>query len=279
MKPCCTSKAARRRPLIEFLRAKNLLLILDNCEHLIAACAELAGELLQTCPGLKVLPSRESLGIAGEFVSPVPSLALPAAHPQAVASLAQVEAVRLFVERAAAAQSGFRLDALNAPAVVQVCARLDGLPLAIELAAARVQILTVQQIAQRLDDRFRLLTGGSRTSVPRHQTLSALIGWSYELLSEPERRLLQRLSVFAGGWTLEAAEAICADEGAPPEASRAHPSEILQLLGQLAGKSLILAEPGPGSTMRYRLLETIRQYARERLVEGRAGRANPEPPL
>ena len=270
--------------LAEYLRSKSLLLILDNCEHLIAACAQLAEGLLQACPGLKILAtSREALGIAGELASPVPPLALPDVHHlPAAEALAQCEAVRLFVERAASMRPDIQVDGENALAIAQVCARLDGLPLPIELAAARVQILTVQQIADRLaeHDQFRLLTGGSRTALPRHHTLLALVGWSYELLTEAERRLLRGLSVFSGSWTLEAAEAICADaetrrasqeDEALTEAGQIHPSELLHLLAQLVNKSLIIAERGPDQVMRYRMLETIRQYASERLLESGDG--------
>src|SRR5579859_796700 len=202
------------RPMLEaladYLRAKQLLLILDNCEHLVAACAGLAEQLLRQCPRLKILASsREALGIAGETTYPVPSLSLPAAAGGSGAeALSQSEAASLFVDRAQAALPTFALTDDNAAAVATVCRRLDGIPLAIELAAARVRLLRVDEIAARLDDRFRLLTGGSRTALPRQQTLRALIDWSYDLLTEPERALLRRLAVFAGGWTLEAAEAV-----------------------------------------------------------------------
>ncbi|MBI1877002.1 MAG: AAA family ATPase, partial [Chloroflexi bacterium] len=197
--------------LIDHLRAKTALLILDNCEHLAEACAQLTEMLLHQCPNLRVLvSSREALGVPGERVYRVPSLSFPLPHPPVsdLQSLVQYEATRLFIERAATALPGFSVTKDNASAIAQICYRLDGIPLAIELAAARIQMLRVEQIAMRLDDRFRLLTGGSRTALPRHQTLRALIDWSYDLLSEPERALLRRLSVFAGGWTLEAAEAI-----------------------------------------------------------------------
>jgi class 3 adenylate cyclase len=203
--------------LVDYLRPKKLLLLLDNCEHLLTACAQLADTLLRACPDLRILASsREGLNIAGETTYRIPSLSLPPVGagqsvPSTPESLSQYEAVRLFIERAQSAQPSFTVTNQNAPAVAQLCYRLDGIPLAIELAAARVRALPVEQIAARLDDRFRLLTGGSRTALPRQQTLRALIDWSYDLLSPEEQTLLRRLSVFAGGWTLEAAEAVCAD--------------------------------------------------------------------
>jgi predicted ATPase/class 3 adenylate cyclase len=259
--------------LADFLRAKQLLLILDNCEHLIAACADLADRLLRQCPRLKIVAtSREALGIAGETTYPVPSLSLPEAHSPSGAALAagdvaRSEAVRLFVDRAQAAVPGFALSDENAPAVAQICRRLDGIPLAIELAAARVRLLRVDQIAARLDDRFRLLTGGSRTALPRQQTLRALIDWSYALLSEPERAFLQQLSVFAGGWMLEAAESVCNGD----DFARQNRGDTFDLLTQLANKSLIVVEREAGDETRYRLLETVRQYAREKLLDAQRG--------
>jgi predicted ATPase/class 3 adenylate cyclase len=255
----------RARPLaqtlVDHLRSKSLLLVLDNCEHLLAACAELVEALLRSCSSLCILASsRESLGIAGETSYQVPSLSLPDLKqlPPAEA-LIQFEAARLFADRATAALPAFRLTEQNATAVARVCSQLDGIPLAIELAAARVKVLPVAKIAERLDDRFRLLTGGSRTALPRQQTLRALIDWSYDLLSENERALLRRLSVFAGGWTLEAAETVCAGEGIEP-------GEVLELLTALVEKSLVLYEPQRADA-RYRLLETVRQYSRDRLLE------------
>lgn len=199
--------------LTDWLKSRTLLLLLDNCEHLLTACAQLADTLLKACPNLHILASsREGLGIAGETTYRIPSLSLPDAKEAATPeSLSQYESVRLFIERAVAASPSFQVTNQNAPAVAQLCVRLDGIPLAIELAAARIRALSVDQIAQRLNDRFRLLTGGSRTALPRQQTLRALIDWSYDLLSDEEKTLLRRLSVFAGGWTLEAAEAVCAD--------------------------------------------------------------------
>jgi predicted ATPase/DNA-binding SARP family transcriptional activator len=247
--------------LIEHLRTRALLLILDNCEHLLSACGELVDAVLRACPGVRILAtSRERLGLTGERVYLVPSLSVP--DPSQLPELARLqkfEAVQLFADRATLSQPAFAVTEANAPAVVQLCRHLDGIPLAIELAAARVKALPVDRIAERLDDRFRLLTGGSRTALPRQQTLRALIDWSYDLLSESERRLLCRLSVFAGGWTLEAAEGVCAGDGIEEW-------EVLDLLTQLVEKSLVLYEEQAGEA-RYRLLETVRQYARDRLQE------------
>jgi predicted ATPase/DNA-binding SARP family transcriptional activator len=272
--------------LIASLKPRELLLVLDNCEHLVTACAELATTLLSACSGLQILAtSREVLGVTGELPYRVPSLSLPAAdEAHSPEGLTRSEAVRLFLERAMTAPAGFALTAENAPWVAQICRQLDGLPLAIELAAARVQALPVSEIAARLEDRFRLLKG-SRTALPRHQTLRALIDWSYELLSEPERALLRRLSVFAGGWTLEAAVAVCSGvqvfrgSGVQEDPSlsgperpnartpeRLNPEDVLDLLTSLVMKSLVVYEERPGPA-RYRLLETIRQYGRERLRE------------
>jgi predicted ATPase/transcriptional regulator with XRE-family HTH domain len=258
--------------LINYVRERQLLLLLDNCEHLIEACAQLVSTLLQSCPGLRILAtSREPLSIAGETNFRVPALTAP--DPHTLPPLDQVllfPAVQMFVERARAAQPAFRVNESNATLLAQVCARLDGIPLAIELAAARVRMLTLAQIAARLDDRFQLLTGGSRTALPRHQTLQALIGWSYELLPEEERMLLRRLAIFTGGWTLEAAEQIVQVEGQEVSAdsndSATNPqSSVLNLLGHLVDKSLVEVEPGE-EMVRYRMLETIRQYALEKLI-------------
>ena len=252
--------------LLNWLAGKRLLLLLDNCEHLIQPSAELVEALLRASPTLWVLAtSREALAIAGETAWLVPSLALtdtasleaPGADVKTLA--AQSEAVRLFIDRAVASQPWFTLTDRNAAAVAQICRRLDGIPLAIELAAARVKALSAEQISARLDDRFRFLTGGSRTAVPRQQTLQALIDWSYSLLTDPERLLLRRLSVFLGGWTLPAAEVVCAGDGLES-------SEVLDLLSQLLNKSLVAAETLEGES-RYRLLETIRQYARGKLFD------------
>lgn len=245
------------------LRDKDLLLVLDNCEHLIMACAALAEQLLRTCPKLRLLTtSREPLGSGGEMVWPVPSLSLPDLHqPLTVENLTRTEASQLFIERTQAVQPGFRLTATTAEAIVQVCQQLDGLPLAIELAAARVKLLTVPQIAARLADCFRLLTGGSRTALPRHQTLQAAIDWSYDLLTEPEQGLLRRLAVFIGGFTLGAAEAVASD-AAGAEATLS--GDVLELLSHLVDKSLIIVTQDEEA--RYRMLGIIRQYAWERLL-------------
>jgi predicted ATPase/class 3 adenylate cyclase len=258
--------------LVEYLRHKRLLLVLDNCEHLIEACARQADELLRAAPDLTILAtSREMLGVAGETAYRVPSLTLPEAGGAALDALHRSEAVQLFVTRAAAAQSGFALTAENANAIVDICRRLDGIPLAIELAAARTRALGVADIAARLDDRFRLLTGGSRAALPRQQTLRALVDWSWDLLSGPERMLLRRLSVFAAGWTLEDAEAVCADPDKGPGDADALDAldalDVLDLLAALVSKSLATAETDRDGKTRYRLLETIRQYSRDRLFE------------
>lgn len=243
----------------DYLRGKTLLLVLDNCEHLIEACARLADDLLHVCPRLKVIASsREALGLAGETAYRVPSLTIPDGSHATPAALMQCEAVRLFVERAQAAQPRFTVTASNSPAVAAICRRLDGIPLALELAAARIKVLAAEQIAARLDDRFRLLVGGSRTALPRQQTLAAMIDWSYDLLPEEERRLFRQLSVFAGGWTLEAGEAMVGD------------CDVLDGLTQLANKSLVIVDED-GAEARYRYLETIRQYARDKLFEAGEG--------
>jgi predicted ATPase/DNA-binding XRE family transcriptional regulator len=271
------------RPLLTtlttYLRGRQPLLILDNCEHLIDACAQLATTLLQACPRLRLLASsREPLGVAGEAFFRVPALAAPDPHQlPPLDQLMRYPAVQLFVERARTVQPVFSVTDANAAPLAEVCARLDGIPLAIELAAARVRMLPLAQIAARLDDRFRLLTGGARTALPRQQTLQALIDWSYELLPEEERALLRRLAVFVGGWTLEAAEAVCDVSSEHEQLSKAEvdhvvlntpsPSEqpILDLLGHLVDKSLVEVEPGE-EIARYRMLETIRQYALEKLA-------------
>ena len=247
--------------LSEYLQPRHLLLVLDNCEHLVGACAELAQALLRACPHLQILAtSREPLRIGGETTWRVPSLSLPdLLRLPLVESLAEYEAVRLFTDRAEVVLPGFLVTDQNALAVAQVCHRLDGIPLAIELAATRVKVLPVHQIAARLDDRFRLLTGGSRTALPRQQTLRAVMDWSYILLSEKERTLLRRLSVFAGGWTLDAAEAVCSG-------NRIETVEVLDLLAQLVDRSLVAVDREDAEA-RYRLLDTVRQYAREKLQD------------
>ncbi len=244
------------RPVWETLRAtigrKRLLLVLDNCEHLLTPCIHLVDGLLRSCPNLQVIAtSREGLGIAGETIYRVPGLSLPASAKTSSRVVGGYEAVRLFLERAASAVPSFTLTDRNAPLVAQICRRLDGIPLAIELAAARVKALPVEQIAARLDDAFRILTGGSRAALPRQQTLRGAIDWSYNLLPDLEQTLFRRLSVFAGGWSLEAAEAVCSGEGIEE-------FEIIDLLTALVEKSLVVYDEGTG---RYRLLETVRQYA------------------
>ena len=241
--------------LINYLHEKKILLVVDNCEHLIDACAQLCDELLHTCPNLRIIASsREALGIDGENAYRVPSLSLP--DPKSgLHVIEEAEAVKLFKERATTILPEFELTEANAPAIAQICQRLNGIALAIELAASRVKMLKVEQIATRLDDAFRLLTGGSRTALPRQQTLRALIDWSYNLLPDEERTILRRLSVFMGGWTLEAAEAICGN------------ADALDLLTHLVDKSLVSVDLEHGDEPHYYLLETVRQYAREKLVE------------
>ena len=266
--------------LSDYLRAKGLLLILDNCEHLIESCATLSEKLLHSSPNLKVLAtSREGLGISGELTYRVPSMSLPdPAHLPPPEDINQYEAPRLFIERAIFSQPTFVATDNNIPVVTQICRRLDGIPLAIELAAARVKSLSVEEITNRLDDRFRLLTGGSRTALPRQQTLRAMIDWSYNLLSEPEKALLNRLSVFSGGWILQAAEEVCADENVAELDSGINADEILDLLSSLVDKSLVITEEASskdeissseegGGRTRYRLLEMVRQYGRDKLLE------------
>ncbi|MFE5095104.1 BTAD domain-containing putative transcriptional regulator [Streptomyces sp. NPDC056638] len=234
--------------LTEHCSRRRMLLLLDNCEHLVGAAAALVDHLLVHCPDVTVLAtSREPLGVPGEFVRPVDPLPDPMA-------------LRLLADRGAAARPGFRIDAdeETAAAAAEICRRLDGLPLAIELAAARLRMLTPRQIADRLDDRFRLLTSGARTVLPRQQTLRAVVDWSWDLLDASERAVLRRLSVFAGGCTLAAAEAVCADG---PQDAR----EVAGLLGSLVDKSLVIAAPADDGEMRYRLLETVGEYAAERL--------------
>jgi predicted ATPase/class 3 adenylate cyclase/DNA-binding CsgD family transcriptional regulator len=261
--------------LVDRLRGLTLLLLLDNCEHLIDPCARLAEALLRGCPRLRILAtSREPLGIAGERIWPVPPMTLPGDEAASAEGLAESEAVRLFAERAQAVLPTFAVTPQNALAVAALCRRLDGMPLAIELGAARVRVLTVEQIVARLDERvpsgrgpgqtagagrFGLLTAGSRTAMPRQQTLRALVDWSYDLLSDREQVVFNRLGVFAGGWTLEAAEAVCADGEVGGE-------EVLDLLARLVDKSLVVGEAGGDGTGRHRLLETLREYARERLA-------------
>ncbi len=257
-----------QQSLLDFLSEKTALLVLDNCEHLIEASARLAGVLLTAAPNLKILASsREVMGIGGEMVWRVPSLTLPdIKHLPDTGQISQYEAVRLFIERARLVQPHFMVADQNAPAIAQICHRLDGIPLAIELAAARMRMLSADEIAARLDDRFRLLTGGSRTALPRQQTLRALIDWSYDLLSEQERTLLRRLAAFSNGCTLQAAEQVCSDEEQASIAS----VEVLDLITRLVEKSLVALDERPNQS-RYRVLETVRQYAREKLLESGEG--------
>jgi predicted ATPase/predicted Ser/Thr protein kinase len=257
-------RRALMETLVDRLRSKRLLLVLDNCEHLLDACATLASALLKTCFNLRILAtSREAIGVAGESVWQVPSLATPdPGATMSLNSLCQFEAVQLFRDRAVAVQSRFALTNATAPAVAQICWRVEGIPLAIELAAARMSALSVAQIAERLRDSFELLSHGKRTVMPHHQTLRATIEWSYALLTDAERSLFQRLSVFAGGFDLKAAENVCAGEGIEHE-------HILDLGTQLVEKSLVLVREQTGTT-RYRLLEPIRQYAQNRLRQSGA---------
>jgi predicted ATPase len=292
-----SSREAILDALASALRYRHLLLVLDNCEHVIAECARIVDRLLRGCADLTILAtSREAMKIDGEVIWRVPSLGLPPAPAEdaatselgdaespifpyqhrtvlvstAVEEVGDAEAVRLFVERARAVRPGFRLSDRNASTVAQICARLDGIPLAIELAAARTGVLSVDQVAERLDRRFGLLTGGSRAALPRHRTLAAMVGWSYDLLSEPERTLFNRLAVFAGGFTLRAVDRICCDPGRGPS-SVLDPSttvlsdDLLELLGALVSKSLVNVTLDEDAPARYGLLETLRAYGRERL--------------
>jgi len=241
--------------LVQVIGARPLLLVLDNCEHLVDACATLADTLLRDCPQLRVLAtSRAVLGVGGETAWLVPPLSLPEPHDSTPETS---ESVQLFVERARAVKTTFALTDENRASVIRICRQLDGLPLALELAAARLRALTAKQIAERLDDRFRLLTTGNRAALPRHQTLRAAIDWSYDLLAPSEQLLLTRLSVFGGGFTLEAAEQVCSGGGLTP-------SDVLDLVAELVEKSLVQMSEAD-DTARYRLLETVRQYGAERL--------------
>jgi predicted ATPase/class 3 adenylate cyclase len=254
--------------LVDHLRGRELLLVLDNCEHLLDAGARLADTLLRGCPNVRILAtSREGLGIAGEVSWRVPSLTVPLGEGAIpLDELNRNECARLFAERTRAVLPAFTLTHQNAPAVAQICRRLDGIPLALELAAARLKGLAAEQLAARLDQRFRLLTGGSRVALPRQQTLAAMVGWSYDLLNEPERALFHRLAVFVGGFTLEAAEDVCPDTGDGGQPSPIQRDDVLDLLLRLVDKSLVVAEPSDEGESRYRLLETLRQYALEKLA-------------
>ncbi|MBS1517056.1 MAG: tetratricopeptide repeat protein [Bacteroidetes bacterium] len=245
--------------LFKNFKNKKLLLIFDNCEHIIDACASIAEKIIQNFPGIKIIAtSREALKCKGENIH----LVLPLSHPDPKISyspeqLIRFEAVRLFTERALLVNSNFRVTYENAPALAQICFQLDGIPLALELAAVRTKVLTVEKIFEKLNDRFRLLTGGARTALPRQQTLKALIDWSHDLLSESEKILLRRLSVFSGGWKLNDSEEICSDENLSS-------GNILDLMQGLIEKSLVLFDE---NKERYKMLETIRQYGNERLLE------------
>jgi predicted ATPase/class 3 adenylate cyclase len=253
--------------LQNYLKEKQLLLLLDNCEHILEDCARMTDILLRACPKLKILASsREALGVDGEITYRVPSLTTPdPRYLPPLEELGHFTAMQLFTERVASVQPAFAITSANARVVAQICRRLDGIPLAIELAAARVGVLSVEQIAGRLDSRFRLLTGGSRTALPRQQTLRASIDWSFSLLDEREQFLFMRLSVFYGGWTLDAANMVCSFEGLDEY-------DVIDGLTKLVNKSLIIVESESGGSNRYRMLETIRQYAREKLLDsGEAG--------
>lgn len=265
--------------LINALSPKQTLLLLDNCEHLLTACASLSEALLRACPQLHILAtSREALRLASETVRPVPSLAVPdlttgpTGHLD-VDTLSEYESIRLFIERAQTAVSGFRLDPTNARHVAQLCHRLDGIPLAIELAAARLRLLSTEQLVDRVKDRFRLLTSSSRSALPRQQTLRALVDWSYDLLTDKEQLLFDRLSVFVGGWTLESAEAVCPNDpaahglNAEVLAPSLESEDVLDLLGHLLDKSMIVDDRFTPGEPRFRMLETLREYGQENLME------------
>ena len=262
----CGAREESGRPMVEVLverlEGRRALLILDGCEHLVDACANLASRLLRSCPTLTILvTSREPLGVQGELTWRTPSLSLPriqdADHPEV---MLQSEAVRLFAERARLNQPEFELNRAISQAVAQICTRLEGMPLAIELAAGLARIMSIEEILERLRDRFRLLTGGSRTAVPRHQTLRQAVDWSYGLLSPAEKALLARLALFAGGFDLAAAEAVASGEPIDAET-------VLPLLSRLVDKSLVAAETADPQRTRYRMLDTIREYAIEKLQQ------------
>ncbi len=246
--------------LLDALAPQDMLIVLDNCEHLIGGCAKTADAIVRRCPQVRlVATSREPLGVGGETIYRVPPLSLPGPGETGLRAAGSSDAVALFIDRARAQGTGLMLDEQTAPLVVSICARLDGLPLAIELAAARLRSLSLSALHDRLDQRFRLLTGGSRTAPARQQTLEATVGWSYSLLSRAEQLLLQRLPVFAETFDLDAAEAVCGG-------SDIKTLDVTDVLGSLVDKSLVVAEPA-GPALRYRLLETIRQFAADRLAE------------
>ena len=260
-----TVEEAAGRPMLDsllaYLKRKRLLLIFDNCEHVIGEASHVAAAMLRDCPGVRILAtSRESLSIAGERVYRVPSLSVPASTDLwSAAHVTHFGAVRLFADRATSADNRFTVTVESAPHVADICRRLDGIPLAIELAAARVKVLSPKRLAQKLNERFDVLTGGDRNALPRHQTMRALIDWSYDLLSDDERAMFRKLSIFTGGFTLESAIAVCTVPGSDEVT-------VVDLLASLVDKSLVQAEVVHGD-MRYRLLESTRQYARERLVD------------
>jgi predicted ATPase len=243
------------------LKSRQVLLLLDNCEHLLDECAHIADALLRVCPLLSVLAtSREALGLTGEVSWRVPSLPLPPVNPPpSPEEMTEFAAARLFIERAHAAYARFSINYRNSAAIAQICHQLDGIPLALELAAARVRGMSVDELAARLDQRFRLLTGGNRAALPRQQTLRATIDWSYQLLTHEERLLFTRLSVFASSWTLDAAEAICGGLGIQSD-------DVVDLVLRLVDKSLVVPEEDGDHPQRYGLLQTLRQYGREQLV-------------
>jgi predicted ATPase/class 3 adenylate cyclase len=252
--------------LLDALVPQRVLIVVDNCEHLIGACAKIADAIVRRCPRVHLLAtSREPLGIGGEIIYRVPSLSLPESDDPDPAAAEASEAIALFVDRAAEQGVAIPVDAHTAPLLVSICRRLDGMPLAIELAAARLRSLSLSELSDRLDQRFRLLTGGSRAALERQQTLRATVDWSYSLLSSAEQQLLRRLAVFAEGFDLSAAEAVCG-------LGDIEPLEVTDLLGSLVDKSLVQAEQA-GDRLRYRLLETIRQFAAERLLETGTGEA------
>ena len=243
--------------VVDFLRMKNLLVVLDNCEHLLDAAGTLVEDVLRACPDVRILAtSREGLAVMGEQVWPLRSLRVPRSATDA--ELADVGAIRLFVERARAVRPAFDLEGSNAGAVVEICRRLDGIPLAIELAAARIEAMSAVEIAALLDERFRLLTGGRRTAVERHQTLRAAVDWSYSLLTETERQIFGRLAVFSGTFDAAAASEVVAGDGVEAW-------DVREALAALVAKSLIVREETAEGTTRYQMLETLRQYAREQL--------------
>ncbi len=255
------SGAASPLSVANALRSKQLMLVLDNCEHVVDAAAQMAEALLRADPGIRVIAtSREPLRVEGEWVYPVPPLAVPGEGSPDGEDPLRYGAVQLFVERARATAPQFLSDVRAATGIAGICRRLDGIPLAIELAAARAAAVGIEGLAARLDDRFRLLAGGYRTAMPRHQTLRATLDWSYELLTEPERVVLNCLAVFAGGFTMQAASAVAADGAIAA-------SEVVDCLANLVAKSLVTADAG-GAIVRYRLLETTRAYALEKLVQG-----------